>query len=935
MITIIKRQFPILILLLVFLASFSANAQSALPNIFTPVDGDKFMVILKSLFGGLINGDSSSDVFSSIMEMWNGAVATLGGIYLTYTIFTSVTMTAHDGEALGKEFHSFWVPVRSALGGALILPVINGYSPIQYVIIWCAMQGVGLADAVWSKFVSVPALSQISTVSFNNPDVTKLAKDILKAQMCNVALNTIYSKNPSLVGGDGAVNFGVSKDTSYFNMSTTIGLNGVTPVTTYRFGNANNSNGISPDYCGSVVIKPYDTTNSASVSQSLGDNLGITGQFTASAVDSINQAQQQAVDQMISTSQSIASNAVQMIDGSGGLTQANRDQIQSQVNSMINSYNDTVRKAASSTYNNAHPFADVSKSASQDGFALAGAWFLQLSLMQDRAQAAISSTPESSSIDKLPSSLSDELSDKYMTAFQDLTGGSLANGDYGVEKQTEIGGFMGWVKSGFDLQKPIQAIGSSLTNFAIQDNENPIMQMRRLGDWIFTTMIAVTAGAIWVGKFAALKMILMSPIVIMLFILGFTLSYVLPYTPFLMWFGMDLALIGTIVGAVIVGPLWIVTLLIPHGNALLGSTSNGAKMLLSLTLRPVLMIFGLATSIVILNVMSQFLNTIYTNIFSMSQAGGTSISAVIGILAEPLLYMLTMFVLIKHTLSYMHKFADELLSWIGGSSGGYGESSEKIAAAGVIATSQTTNAANTASNIANRSKTGSKGVNDFADSMEDSFTTSSEKKGSGGESSAMSEAQNKFSERKIDDSLANISDASSELGEAFKDSSLVASQPNNEEKKNDVQGFEALVNESHNALGGSHTEAGKEYSTTLASAIRNDPFMSKSDMVKASNSATISSFDTAYSSGASAIAKSIATKENGSISRTSLGKTGEIYQSVSSQLGKQNMSKSEIKDTLKQINSNALQAHQIDSSTPMQTHLNNSIDETLSQSKAE
>ena len=95
-------------------------------NMFEPVSGDKSMALLASIFGGLgIFGSGGSDPIAAGIRMFNGGVLIIGGVLVAYTIMIGTIGTAHDGEMLGKKFSSVWVPLRTALGTALVLPVIE------------------------------------------------------------------------------------------------------------------------------------------------------------------------------------------------------------------------------------------------------------------------------------------------------------------------------------------------------------------------------------------------------------------------------------------------------------------------------------------------------------------------------------------------------------------------------------------------------------------------------------------------------------------------------------------------------------------------------------------------------------------------------------------------------------------------------------------
>ena len=140
---------------------------------FTPSDGDLSVTVLKNLFGGLMGG--GSDPLQEAIKIFNSSILIVGGILVAYTIVMGTVGTAHDGEMMGKKFSSIWVPIRTALGTALVLPTINGaYCLMQAIVMWLILQGVGLADAVWGAYMNNPALGSNLTASVQSQNKISL-----------------------------------------------------------------------------------------------------------------------------------------------------------------------------------------------------------------------------------------------------------------------------------------------------------------------------------------------------------------------------------------------------------------------------------------------------------------------------------------------------------------------------------------------------------------------------------------------------------------------------------------------------------------------------------------------------------------------------------------------------------------------------------------
>ena len=106
------------------------------------------------------------------IQAFNGGVLAIGGLLVAYTILVGTISTAHDGEMLGKKFSSVWVPIRTTLGTALVLPVINGsYCTMQVIVGWLIMQGIGLADNVWSSFATTQNLQMVASQGLTAPEI--------------------------------------------------------------------------------------------------------------------------------------------------------------------------------------------------------------------------------------------------------------------------------------------------------------------------------------------------------------------------------------------------------------------------------------------------------------------------------------------------------------------------------------------------------------------------------------------------------------------------------------------------------------------------------------------------------------------------------------------------------------------------------------------
>src|SRR3990167_4993200 len=114
-------------LLLFFFPGALLAASSTLS--LAPPPGDYSVVFLADIFGvvdGVLHG-TGSQIMGVMFGVFNSAVLSVGGVIIMYTLLVSTLNTAHQGEVLGKDWSSIWIPLRSALGLSLMIPKASGY----------------------------------------------------------------------------------------------------------------------------------------------------------------------------------------------------------------------------------------------------------------------------------------------------------------------------------------------------------------------------------------------------------------------------------------------------------------------------------------------------------------------------------------------------------------------------------------------------------------------------------------------------------------------------------------------------------------------------------------------------------------------------------------------------------------------------------------
>src|SRR3990167_10251270 len=119
---------------------------------FTPAAGDQSKVFLGSIFGnmGALLPIAEKNLLGTLLSTLNTIVLAVAVLIVIYVTIVGVIKTAHEGEPLGKQWSTLWLPLRMVIGIAALIPSTTGYSFLQIIIMWIIVQGVGAADSIWA-----------------------------------------------------------------------------------------------------------------------------------------------------------------------------------------------------------------------------------------------------------------------------------------------------------------------------------------------------------------------------------------------------------------------------------------------------------------------------------------------------------------------------------------------------------------------------------------------------------------------------------------------------------------------------------------------------------------------------------------------------------------------------------------------------------------
>jgi hypothetical protein len=172
-------------------------------SFFTPSSNDQSIYYLDQMFGYMNNvlpvNTGALTIMGAMFKTVNTTALVVGSIVVLNTIIVGLLKTASEGEFLGRQWSSFWVPFRTVMGVAALFPTPAGYSMLQIIMMWIIVQGIGAADTLWTtvlEFVSqkgsiyynAVAPGTGSTAVLNNVTLPPLMEQLFQALTCQAAM---------------------------------------------------------------------------------------------------------------------------------------------------------------------------------------------------------------------------------------------------------------------------------------------------------------------------------------------------------------------------------------------------------------------------------------------------------------------------------------------------------------------------------------------------------------------------------------------------------------------------------------------------------------------------------------------------------------------------------------------------------------------------
>lgn len=731
---------------------------------------DLTLVVPNDTANGTVNqviGNNVPTAFRALAAMYSTAMLFLAALILIYHLISMVVHTAHDGRVMGKSAHQVWAPIRLIFALGLLIPVANGFSSGQWLVLQIAKLGSNLASNVWAD-------PNVGARVTGTPNVFTAKPDLDATQIIDTLVNVGYcAKSVQIKGG---------------NTPDLAGFLG--PFTTARtVANAANvadidnallyNNAGQPAQLAAVVARRNPVVAGSGVSAAAGANSkvyypvspdgggGYTMSFDTNPCGSVvfpsfaqdgavaaNDAAYSAILQGIADAHVAAFNAIEQAALQIGATDfiaheyggeclatpnsgfaancANSQGVNVSASKafLVNGpgmYRATFQAALPAgvvlnadgklVYTNTPGAAQATALAGACGWMCASGWFSSLASKHNAfgksAQMVPSLRANCDSADcgeevikaqqeqeqkTLAAALVDRISQIDWNPIH-----MLSNLGMGVLR------FVGLANNNnnfiwhtqFTSASPVSdmiGLGSILVDGAVHCLIIGVVlnlmggvgaMANKVGDLVNNTggtlgggiaakalkfmpvarvmnLIAGTLGGVM--QFGAMLSPLFFGLATMLFVPGVFLFYLLPFLPFINFITGVITWLISLLQAVVAIPVIAIAHITPHGEGLPSGSARGAyTMILQIFLRPVMMIFGMLATVMIMNTGIGFLNVVFLNIYKTNLLGNAD-----GLLSNIVfmgLYTAACWGIVQAAITAIDDFPLKAVTWIGGGQG--------------------------------------------------------------------------------------------------------------------------------------------------------------------------------------------------------------------------------------------------------------------------
>lgn len=634
---------------------------------------DRSRQALESIFGEVVNNPfsefaTSDTLVSSVFKVFNVCLLVVAAFFAGYLLIKKLTHTAHDGNVFDQQKNTLWMPIRTVIGVAFIVPTANGWSLSQLVMLWAAsLMGIGIANMGSDAALEAFGKGTSMVIQPTAPSTRALANALYENNLC------MHSVNAGIAAAQASnalvTNF------SFVQQQPTSEGNGFLLK--------------SDDFsCGGAEL-PYSKLF-----------YQVPSNFITLPVTTLYEEHLSALNSMQQTISASAREFVNsyIINQSGGNAQL--PDVQLVINRSAAEYEKTINTALKSRVGDLDQLKiKINDSIKDAGWITLGAWYQTMAMANTKLNndVATKASTFSPSIEDGPTVA---LYENILIVYRGQKSNSTAVNTIGSIREqkttsSDANSLFAYVFDGFGKNLLGSMINIEAGSAVANSNQfNPIIKMKNIGDYIMVgteislgvyvglhvaksvssgvSLAGIVAAGVnfltsgkdaLVGAFDAISPMFLF-LIMSLFLFGVMLSIYIPMVPYIIWFGAVINWIVIVGEAVVAAPLWAMTHLGSEGEGVGQKTGYGYIFLLNVMLRPILMVIGffLGGSIVIAG--GTLLNETFVSAVANSQFDSmTGLFSILGFLA---LYTSLSLNLIHTSFNLIYIVPDQVINWVGG-----------------------------------------------------------------------------------------------------------------------------------------------------------------------------------------------------------------------------------------------------------------------------
>jgi len=640
---------------------------------------------------GWLGTDNNLSPLSEMFEVYNVIVLAAGVFFFLYSATSAIVQTAHEGEFLGKRYHTVWWPIRTLIGVGGVAPIFKGFSAAQAVVGIATVFGIGAANLVWgagasafTTYIGNPIASP--TVAMQDPAV----QGVLNAQACMEG----YNREAAIIEEGGGIVMPRLKPSISVVTGSWDQHNGVSLV----YGGDSGS-GFAPDVCGGVRISAFDVSHSrearATGAPGIWTSLGSEPPYTE---DELRNAYKNALTVLNDELLPITN---QVLDR--GYEEGQNYPDPSKIADAQNNFMKTIAAGLKDPITKGN--SDFSQFMQGEGksWFLAGAIYPKLAAINRQVMDAANVQPVVIAPEATPDS-NRGIEARGMSVGLGLMEGFLNScgraHDTSIRREGEssLNG-----NNGGTVQELIsKSISAKLALMAIQELvDGQGRQGKEYSGDLFTTLPNVGykllsfGSTAWVvsaglGAFApnatgTLFTALVLTILLPLMACGAILAFYIPVLPFVVWYTGILSWIIIVGEAVVAAPLWAITHMDTKGEGMGERTTHGYLFLINLLFRPLLMVIGLVFGGIMVLFMGTMLKGGIGVLLGLGGAGVDGVPSLFMIIAMIILFTIMASMTVTTAFSLVQIVPNQVLTWVGSHGKGVQGLSEEHVKGGAMA----------------------------------------------------------------------------------------------------------------------------------------------------------------------------------------------------------------------------------------------------------